>query len=152
MRISTLLSLVCATFVTGAVLTACGDDDENGPVAPAFTPSKSGESCNRTADCDTGLACVNNICQPGTTGAGGEGSGPVTGGGEEGETCGSRGDCAPGLLCIESTCTESAGSGGEGNVPTGRAGGIGETCMNVRDCAELLTCIPFGAVGVCDLE
>jgi hypothetical protein len=154
MRSSILLSWLCATLATGALVIACGDDDEKAGPAAVLEGSGPGESCTRTSDCTGDLVCVNNFCQA-DVGGGGEGSGPPPGAvGEEGESCASRSDCASGLRCIEQVCTASSGAGGEGNVPTGRAGGIGETCQNVRDCEEGLTCIPdpFTALGICDLD
>jgi hypothetical protein len=169
---SILICLAVSSFFGTAIVAGCSDDDDPHP-----TPSGEGESCTRTADCESKLACIEGTCVEGSSpdaghGSGGRGNGgspgssggsPSSGGsggmtptppplGEEGESCTSRADCKAGLACILQTCT-SAGPPGGGDAdggpttPTPTLGQRGESCGSVRDCAKGLTCIPRPGIG-----
>ncbi|HEX4338452.1 MAG TPA: hypothetical protein VH062_21245 [Polyangiaceae bacterium] len=174
---SIVICLVVSAFSLSAAATGCSDDDNgNG------TPSAKGESCARTADCKSGLVCIDDTCvsgpssgnpdagEPsgtgGSTGIGGSGTGtggsptttPVALSGK-GESCTRRADCASGLACVLQTCTDSGTSttGTEdGGAPTSlpTLGQRGESCQSVRDCADGLSCIPRPGIagGLCDQE
>ena len=85
--------------------------------------SASGESCTKTADCQSGLVCVANTCYPGGHPAAMGGSDAAGGGG-------------PG--------SEVASDAGLSR--------IGESCQSTRDCGPGLDCVPSsGGASVCDL-
>jgi hypothetical protein len=117
--------LFCAgfTMVLGASAAGCSSNP-SGPQGSAL-----GESCAKTADCQSGLVCVANAC----LGPGGR-------------------------LVVEEAGTESGVDGSviEGGVDAGgpepRLSQIGETCQTARDCALGLACVPSaGGAGVCDV-
>jgi hypothetical protein len=162
MRSSLVMTLIGAASVAAALLVGCGDNDAK-PVS-----SQNGQSCERTADCASGLSCIANVCYqtaPVIKNTGGEAGqatttpvvvGPVLGG--EGESCTSRRDCETGLACFNQRCTSgtSTGAGGDtGAAPTAQLGDRGETCRTNADCETTLVCVPAGgelsAVGVCDV-
>ena len=154
MRSSLVISLIGATSMALALLVGCGDDDAK-PVT-----SKAGQSCTRTADCDSGLSCISNVCYtapPATGGSGGEGSvtppvPPMLGG--EGESCASRLDCAEPLGCFNNRCTVSEmGEGGAKGSIGIQLGTRGESCRVNGDCAKDLACVPSALTGsgVCDI-
>ncbi|HKO50722.1 MAG TPA: hypothetical protein VJV79_23540 [Polyangiaceae bacterium] len=155
MRSSLVMSLVGATSMALALLVGCGDDDQK----PAT--SKAGQSCTKTADCDSGLSCIGNVCyQTPPPASGGSGGGapvtppepPVLGG--EGESCSSRLDCEDPLGCFNNRCTASAtGEGGAPSSPVPQLGTRGESCRVNGDCTKDLVCVPSVAAGsgVCDL-
>jgi hypothetical protein len=172
MKSSTLLSFLgIATTICGIAI-GCGDDDK----AATGAASASGESCTRTADCASGLTCMENVCGKGGGALSDGGAPPVShrdggGGGAtstpvalgtKGESCTRRADCEAGLSCILQTCTAGAtaptGTDGGAVPPVSALGTRGESCQSVRDCAENLTCVPrqfFGSGvggGVCDLD
>jgi len=157
MRSSLVVSLIGATSMAMALLVGCGDDD----VKPAQVTSKVGQSCTKTADCESGLSCIDNVCYKTPPQAAGGGAGetqvlppepPVLGG--EGESCSSRLDCAEPLGCFNNRCT--MGSTGEGGAPSGPAiqlGARGESCRVNGDCEKDLICVPSAltGTGVCDI-
>ena len=148
------MSLIGATSMTLALLVGCGDSDDK-PVT-----SKLGESCARTADCDSGLSCIDNVCYktsaPPSGGSGGGGSvtppEPRARGGE-GESCASRLDCAEPLGCFNNRCTAKDDTG-EGGAPAVsiHLGTRGESCRVNGDCVKDLACVPsaVSGSGVCD--
>ncbi len=156
MRSSLVMSLIGATSMALALLVGCGDSDDK-PVT-----SKAGESCARTADCGSGLSCINNVCYksppPASGGSGGESPvtpppPPVLGG--EGESCASRLDCAEPLGCFNNRCTASdMGEGGATGVIGIKLGTRGESCRVNGDCAKDLACVPSALTGsgVCDIS
>ncbi|HEY3500924.1 MAG TPA: hypothetical protein VGK73_39800 [Polyangiaceae bacterium] len=166
-------------LAASTALIACGDGDDDDDDGGGSTPVKvvksgEGESCTRTDDCDTDLACYNLVCvddpTPPTAGTGGGGSG---GGGNRGGSSGSGGnanpgrlsgngesctktsDCEPLLSCFNLRCQEApTGEGGEQGMPPPPAlGAMGETCVLTSDCQPTLVCLPSngttGSVGVC---
>jgi hypothetical protein len=151
------MSLIGATSMALALLVGCGDDDTK----PAQVFSKVGQSCTKTADCEAGLSCIDNICYktppPPTGGGAGDSSvappEPRERGGE-GESCSSRLDCAEPLGCFNNRCTVN--DMGEGGATGGlgiQLGARGESCRVNGDCAKDLVCVPSvaTATGVCDL-
>ena len=153
MRSSFVMSLLGAAAVAVALVVGCGANDAK-PVL-----SSQGESCTRTADCQSGLTCKANVCYASSVPVGGEGGGttavpgPVLGG--EGESCQSRRDCADPLACFNQRCTASPvmGEGGAGTT-VADLGARGETCRVNGDCSKDLVCVPgaSGGVGVCDIK
>lgn len=122
--------------------------DVVGPPAPVL--GGEGESCTKRADCEDGLACLNQRCQKNAaTGTGGEGpGGPALGG--PGETCGLTSDCEEGLRCLPSGYlptgiaeAKAIGSNSvgvctlldSGIMPTGKV--CGAECAEAADCCEL---------------
>jgi hypothetical protein len=77
------------------------------PVSVSPPPSEAdrggrGESCRARADCQSGLACLQNICRyP-----------------DEGKTCGARSDCTAPLACFDRVCTVE---GERAITPTGES-------------------------------
>ena len=150
------MSLIGATSMALALLVGCGDDD----VKPVT--SKVGQSCAKTADCDPGLSCIDNVCYktapPPSGGGGGAGETPVTPPeppvlGGEGESCSSRLDCADPLGCFNNRCTLSdMGEGGAPSPPGIQLGSRGESCRVNGDCGKDLICVPSTVTGsgVCD--
>jgi hypothetical protein len=108
-----------------------------------------GESCTKRADCEDGLACLNQRCSEDVAvGVGGEGSGgPALGG--PGETCGLTSDCEDGLRClpngiyIDGIQATAVGSNSVGVCtvidtdiePTGKT--CGAECVEAADCCEI---------------
>jgi len=157
MKNSVILSFLSVVALAGSGLVAGCDSDDK------LAKSALGESCDRTADCDDGLKCVNSTCAKSVSGTGGTsgndnegGEGPGTGAtagtavvippvlGGEGESCAKRADCKEGLGCFSQRCQKSTSSGGEGGEgPTGpMLGTIGETCGLTTDCMDGLACLP----------
>ncbi|MEI9941762.1 MAG: hypothetical protein WDO69_31500 [Pseudomonadota bacterium] len=156
MRNSLVMSLIGATSMALALLVGCGDDDEK----PVVVTSKVGQSCTRTADCDSGLSCIGNVCYktpPPEVGGGGGDSPvnpvpPVRGG--EGESCSSRLDCIDTLGCFNNRCTASdTGDGGAPSSTGVQLGARGESCRVNGDCTKDLVCVPSAVTGtgVCDV-
>src|SRR5882672_8437144 len=58
MKRSILLSFIGSALAALAITVGCGSDEK------ASTPATSakGESCTRSSDCASGLACVANVC------------------------------------------------------------------------------------------
>src|SRR5688500_7344526 len=68
--------------------------------------SKAGESCGKSADCEDGLSCSEQVCLKSkavSAGAGGQAGSTAVQLGAEGESCVTRRDCEDGLLCIRNT-------------------------------------------------
>lgn len=144
------LSLV--TLASGGLISGCDSDAK-------VARSAEGESCDRTADCNDGLKCIQNACYKTSSGGGnegGEGNGtggttvgppaPVLGG--PGESCSRRADCEDGLGCFNQRCVEDpTGEGGGGPVGGPELGGRGETCGLSSDCEDGLTCLPQTGTG-----
>jgi hypothetical protein len=151
-----MTSLVGVTSVALALLVACGDDDNDNskPVA-----SKVGESCTRTADCESGLSCIGQVCYktapPAAGGSGGDSSvnpaPPVLGG--EGESCASRLSCQDGLACFNNRCTVVTSGEAGATAGTGvQLGMRGESCRVNSDCSTDLVCVATTAgTAICDL-
>jgi hypothetical protein len=89
--------------------------------------SAAGESCTRTADCMSGLACIQNSCYA-KAGASGDG----------------------GADAEDATVD---GGGGEGSSVIGpRVGQVGDSCQTSKDCAASLECVASASgFGVCNL-
>jgi len=150
------MSLIGATSMALALLVGCGDDDTK----PVQVFSKVGQSCTKTADCESGLSCIDNVCYktapPAAGGSAGDSSvapppEPRARGGE-GESCASRLDCAEPLGCFNNRCTESdMGTGGAPSLNI-QLGARGESCRVNGDCAKDLVCVPSATTGsgVCD--
>ena len=141
------LSLV--TLSAGSLLGGCDSDAK-------LAKSALGESCDKTADCDDGLKCVEGTCYKKSSGtggsasnAGGEGTGATDVGpappvlSKLGESCTKRADCVEGLACLNQRCSDDAAMGDGGEGSGGPAlGGPGETCGLTSDCADGLACLP----------
>ena len=163
---SIVICLALSALAGTAFSAGCSSDNTSGG-----TPSAKGESCSRTADCKSGLVCIDDTCVSGpgssnpdastTTpkGSGGSGGSAGTGTGGaagttptavlsgQGESCTRRADCTPPLACVLQTCTSSGMTTGpdqDGGTTTSlpTLGQRGESCQSVRDCADGLTCIP----------
>lgn len=125
-----------ALGLSAAIVACSGDDDDN--KAPATTSSAQGESCTRTADCASGLVCLDNVCEKKATNAAGgnagnEGVGGSTGGtGAKGGTGGTGGTTAG--------TAGKGGSGGSTSTPAPVLGGEGESCTRAADCETGLHC------------
>ena len=151
---------VVGLVAAGATFVAVGCDSGNGgnssgPDSGANSGGSSalGESCTRTADCQTGLACIANTCYPkagggddggsdatvpadGEAGTGAEAAilGPPLG--QTGDSCQTSQDCAAGLRCAASTTGLGVCSPANyGLTPTGKVC-TGE-CAQPSDCCEL---------------
>ncbi|MGO9837749.1 MAG: hypothetical protein ACLP1X_26475 [Polyangiaceae bacterium] len=126
-----------------ALVAGCGSSSSSGPA------SALGESCTRTADCQSGLVCIADTCFAKTTpveaGAEAGEAGPMMMAGPQlgqiGEACQTSRDCASNLACVV-----SGGSGVCDIVSYGLTAG-GKTCSGeceaASDCCEL----PVGALG-----
>jgi hypothetical protein len=141
-----------------ALLVGCGDDDTK----PVPVTSKVGQSCTKTADCDSGLSCIDNVCYktPPPPNGGGAGDTSVTPPeppelGGEGESCSSRLDCAEPYRCFNNRCStnEMTGEGGATGGLGIQLGARGESCRVNGDCDKDLICVPstLTGTGVCDL-
>jgi hypothetical protein len=166
------------TFFAGAVvavaatLGGCGSSSSS---APNTAIGALGESCTRTADCSSGLVCIEDTCvAKGTTindagviiGADGgivvapdAGSAPDSGIPVEaapphlgviGDNCSTTLDCGPGLSCVS---TSPYGYGGGtcdvtnfGIVPSGKT--CSGECNTGADCCELPLNVTIGAVAI----
>jgi hypothetical protein len=166
-----MICLAVSAFSVAAIATGCSDDDKN-----TGTPSAKGESCTRTADCKSGLVCIETTCVTGpgsnnpdggkpstpASGTGGTAGSAGTGGAPtttppavlsgQGESCTRRADCESGLACVLQTCTSSGtptGNDADGGTtkPLPTLGQRGESCQSVRDCADDLSCIPRPGVA-----
>jgi len=144
MRSASLFSIFGLALSLSAALVACSGDDDDDSKASSGTPSALGESCARTADCASGLVCLDNRCEKkGSSASGGnagEGTGGSTGGtkssgGTGGGTGGSTGGTTAGSA-------GKAGSAGSGTVttPPPVLGGEGESCTKAADCKTDLHC------------
>lgn len=97
--------------------------------------SADGESCARTDDCQSGLACIANTCTPkGGSQDGGEGT--TDGTVATGDSAGADGHAPDGTIA-----GGDAGSGGQ----------AGNACQTSRDCAANLQCVATSTGGVCTL-
>lgn len=155
MHILRSIATIASVAFSLAMINACSDDDKAAPL----TPSKRGESCVRTSDCENGLACINNVCGGG--GTGGEGGGGGAGGGTplpdggvapmpDGsvtpaprlsklrDSCDSTLDCEPGLVCVNVNNNFASGVcdlANFGLTPTGKT--CGGECNTPTDCCQL---------------
>jgi hypothetical protein len=147
MRSTVVLSFLSLVALAASGLVAGCDSDAK------VTKSAEGETCERTADCNDGLKCIQGACYKSSSGGneGGQGSGsggstvgppaPVLGG--LGESCTKRADCEDGLGCFNQRCVEDpTGEGGGGPIGGPELGGPGETCGLSSDCEEDLACVP----------
>lgn len=107
------------------------DVDSGSPVPVETGAGQAGESCTAPADCESGLACVNNIC--------------TQFGGRAGESCRARSDCAEGLSCFNQVCVPEAEWLQADAGAQAWAGTSGESCQTRADCRAGLVCVN----GVC---
>jgi hypothetical protein len=110
----------------------------------ALVPSALGESCTRTADCQSGLVCFQNTCSGAgrRVDAGGIDSGGAGGGlSHIDEACQTSRDCASGLDCVPS-------SGGASVCDLVSYGVMaqGKTCSG--ECSEAAHCCALPAGGL----
>ncbi|MDD9940659.1 MAG: hypothetical protein OXU20_06315 [Myxococcales bacterium] len=143
-------------IVLGGALLACteGDGagvvaDTDGEAATVVALGAAGESCTARADCETGLACVDNRCtdrgaspRPNPDGGTEEAEPLPDPGGKVGESCTRRADCQAGLPCLDNVCQDpdDLGDMPDGMPPVTR-GDRGESCMARNDCNSGLACI-----------
>ncbi len=158
-----------AAFAVAAIIAGCSSSSGS-PAAGVL--GGAGESCTRTADCGSGLACIADVCAiKASTGGSvadggvvfavdaGAGVTGVDGGGapeaappprvsDVGESCSSTHDCGAGLVCVPS----GSGPGGTcdlasyGLTPTGKT--CSGECATGADCCELPLGTTIGAVAV----
>lgn len=139
MRSASLFSIFGLALTLSAALVACSGDDDDDSKGSSGTPSAQGETCARTADCASGLVCLDNRCEKkGSSASGGnagEGTGGSTGGSKaSGGTGGSTGGTSAGSA-------GKGGTGGSGTVtPPPVLGGDGESCTKAADCEMGLHC------------
>jgi len=116
-----------------ALVAACSSSS-NEPAGSAL-----GESCARTADCQSGLACLANVCSAGGSHV------AVDGGGSDGAA----------VDVASAADTESPDANVSRSADASddqRLGQIGEVCQTTRDCAVGLGCVvSSGGASVCDL-
>ena len=143
-------------FVAMGTLVACGDrgDGLNNVLGGA------GESCTKTADCESGLKCVNLVCQqagaecPGNQDCSGLECGPDPVCSESCGTCGGGESCQAGQ-CVEGPCEPDCsglecGNGGCPDQPdacgtcsdgftcdAGECSAVGPDCPVDKDCTGL---------------
>jgi hypothetical protein len=131
---------------TGGSAGKGGSTGKGGSGGTGGTPvvlSGEGESCTRTADCESSLSCFNQRCATSPDeGDAGEGNTPTPVLGAEGETCVLSTDCASGLVCRPSGGTETGAVGvctpvNAGVEPTGKI--CGAECTAPADCCEIPT-------------
>ncbi len=138
MRSASLFSIFGLALSLSAAIVACSGDDDDKNTSSSGTPSAQGESCARTADCASGLVCLDNVCEKKATGssggnAGNEGVGGSTGGKSSGGKGGSSGAPTAGSA-------GKAGSAGSATVAPPVLGGEGESCTRAADCEMGLHC------------
>jgi hypothetical protein len=121
-----------------------GKGGATGGGAPAPDLGGPGESCARSADCESGLGCFNNRCAEEPVGEGGGGNVPGPLLGSQGETCVLSSDCETGLICVPADTggvgTASVGvctPADTGILPTGKS--CFAECTDADDCCELPT-------------
>ena len=112
------LDTLCALAVVALMAPACSGSSSSVTSGP-------GETCARTADCQTGLTCVASVC--------GSGNRPADAGAPTMDAGGTMivgyGDASPG------------------------SSHIGQACQTTRDCASGLACIASAkGASVCDVE
>jgi hypothetical protein len=141
MRSASLFSIFGLALSLSAALVACSGDDDDDTSGSSGTPSAQGESCARTADCASGLVCLDNRCEKKGSSASGGNAGEGSGTG--GSTGGSKSSGGAG----GSTGGTSAGSSGKGGsagsgtvTPPPVLGGEGESCTKAADCEKGLHC------------
>ena len=83
--------------VIAAVLWGCLSEDGDG--GDGEKKSAVGESCARTADCESGAQCLEQVCRSGS-------------GNGRGESCTRTADCTSGRRCVNHECIAAAGDGG----------------------------------------
>jgi len=110
------------------------------------TRGQEGESCRARQDCDSNLACINNVC----TSAAATNTETTTGG-QAGESCVSRSDCEIGLVCVNQVCSTAdallPAEEEDASVQTA-IGKRGESCQTRIDCEPGLVCVN----GSCQLS
>jgi hypothetical protein len=130
-KFSGLSLLAGAAVALGVSIGGCSSSSNNSSSGPL---SAAGESCSRTADCGSGLVCVENTCvAKGTTTIN-----------DAGVVIGADG----GVVVVDSGTVVP-----EAAPP--RLSAIGESCLTAADCAQGLTCIPsspYGGGGICDVS
>jgi len=124
--------------------TGCGSADAARPAPPecanpVFDPSSctwvcSGGACRSDADCASGSACIDGLCQAPSVG------------------CFSDADCGAGSFCSFDSTTDPAppDGGGSSGAPTPGPTGICQplpTCFGDADCAPGQHCVPLSAAG-----
>jgi hypothetical protein len=131
----TWVALAGATLAAGVAFAGCGTTNN---INSGGGTSKLGESCERTFDCASGLACLQNVCFPAPT----VGDGGLADGGEGGvatgphlgllnESCQTSSDCQSPLECISDSCAVvSYNLTSTGKSCTGE-------CNTAADCCEL---------------
>lgn len=130
------MSLRVITFSAwiGLWLAACGGSASDRPRGSLA------ESCTARADCETGLACFDNRCQPAETSSVRKTDAGVVMSvetrGSVGESCARRADCSSGLGCVANVCVEDTAAT-EHHV----LGERGESCRARNDCNQGLVCI-----------
>ena len=130
-----------AALAVFATLGGCSGSSSS----PAAVSSAEGESCSRSADCASGLVCIDNACAPkGTINDAGQMIGP------DGEIITATPDSG---VTVISDATVIVPPPMEAAAPP-RLSGVGEYCVSAAECAAGLVCIPnspYGGSGVCDL-
>lgn len=121
MRNSRVFGFLFAGFtVTGMSAAGCTTSSNSAP------GSALGESCTRTADCQSPLVCLANVCAA------------------AGRMVQPAGPDAAGDTNTMEAGVEASGQAG--------LSGIGETCQTTRDCGPGLACVPTsGGASVCDV-
>lgn len=129
--------LSCGALAALVAVAGCSSDDSSSGAA-----SGAGESCTRTADCKSGLACIDDRCVDAASGPGGSDGGAIVVLPDSGGPPVSTG--APGAA--EGGALPEA-------APPPRLGALGESCLVTADCASNLVCVPAasGVGGTCDL-
>jgi hypothetical protein len=121
----------CGQFaaILAVSVSACTSSSSNNPVGSA-----QGESCTRTADCQSNLVCLSNVCVGGVR--------PVEAGTPAAENDAGSSDAG---------VAASPDAGVDAGVNPGLSQ-IGEACQTTRDCAAGLDCVPAsGGTSVCDI-
>jgi hypothetical protein len=123
---------VGAALVVGASIEGCRGTNNPSPEALGGA----GESCTKTADCASGLACIGDVCVSKASIAANASDGGVIYAPEGG-----------------AVVVVSDGGGAAEAAPSARVSDLGESCSSSRDCAAGLVCIPAlsGTGGTCDL-
>ena len=123
----------------GAALAAAGSTGGCSSSSQSPVLSAAGESCTRTADCGSGLACVAQTCVAKSAGL------PAAGEG---------GAVFPPEAGAAAVAPAGEGEGGAPDAaPSPRVSDLGESCTITSDCAAGLVCVPSssGVGGTCDL-
>ncbi len=141
MKISGYAFFACAALSVAAWLGGCSSSS-----TPASVTSAEGESCSRTADCASGLACIDDTCVPKGTAV--EDGGMMIG--VDGGVVTPTPDGGVVVIIIDGgTVVVQAEA-----APPPRPSQIGELCRTGSDCAMGLVCsstYAYGGTGVCDV-